>query len=307
MIKRLLLLLMLALLIFVGWRYLAARPAPDTGLQFPSHPSKGFHRPLVIAHADDSGHGLYPGNTAIFLQKMAEMKVDVLEMDVHATADDALVLMHDATVDRTTDGQGPIRDKTLAELQKLNVAFHWSQDGTRYPYRDNPQRILTVDEVFQRYPRYPMIVELKTPDPEAARALCRKLNAYDKTNLVIVSSFHQQAVDEMREVCPQVATGAGSDEVKIFAAASWLRLFHLLSPRYQALHIPPDYEGIALVGPSSVRQVQNHGVRVDVWTVNEEADMRRLIGHGVDGIMTDRPDRLINLIKELEEFEEMNQ
>ena len=306
MIKRLLLLLLIALLVFAGWRYLAARPAPYTGLQFPSHPVEGFRRPLVISHADDSGRGLYPGNTPIFLQKMAAMKVDVLEMDVHITADDALVLMHDDTVDRTTDGQGAIRDKTLAELKQLNVAYHWSQDGSTYPYRENPQRILTVDEVFATYPRYPMVVELKTPDPEAARSLCRKLKAFNKSNLVIVSSFHQEAVDTLREDCPQVATGAGSDEVKMFAAATKLRLFRLLSPRYQALHIPRDYDGITLVNRSSLRQVQDHGVRVDVWTVNDEAEMRRLIELGVDGIMTDRPDRLFKVIEDMQEFEDMD-
>ena len=307
MFKRLLLLILLALMIFLGWRYLAARPAPDTGLQFPSYQSEGFRRPLVISHADDSGQGLYPGNTPVFLQQMATMKVDVLEMDVHATADDELVLMHDDTVDRTTDGKGAIRDKTLAELRELNVAYNWSQDGSSYPYRDNPQRILTVDEVFKAYPRYPMVVELKTPDPEAARALCRKLKAYNKSNLVIVSSFHQGAIDTLREDCPQVATGAGSKDVRVFAAATKLRFFRLLSPRYQALHIPTDYDGITLIDRNSVRQVQDHGVRVDVWTINDEAEMRRLIELGVDGIMTDRPDRLMKIIQELQEFQEMSQ
>ncbi|WP_051687144.1 glycerophosphodiester phosphodiesterase [Microbulbifer sp. HZ11] len=306
MIKRLLLLLLIALLVFVGWRYLAARPAPYTGLQFPSYQTEGFRRPLVISHADDSGLGLFPGNTPVFLRKMAEMKVDVLEMDVHATIDDELVLMHDDTVDRTSDGKGRIRDKTLAELRQLNVAYNWSKDGSSYPYRDNPQGILTVDQVFKAYPRYPMVIELKTPDPEAARSLCRKLKAYNKSNLVIVSSFHQSAVDALRTDCPQVATGAGSDEVKIFAVASKLRAFRLLSPRYQALHIPTEYDGIALVDRSSLRQVQDHGVRVDVWTVNDEAEMRRLIELGVDGIMTDRPDRLFQVIEELQEFHEMS-
>ena len=307
MFKRLLLVVFLALLVFIGWRYLAARPAAYTGLQFPSYQSEGFRRPLVISHADDSGRGLYPGNTAVFLQQMAAMKVDVLEMDVHATADDELVLMHDDTVDRTTDGKGAIREMTLAELRQLNVAYHWSQDGVSYPYRDNPQRILTIDEVFKAYPRYPMVIELKTPDPEAARSLCRKLQAYNKSNLVIVSSFHQGAIDALREDCPQVATGAGADEVRVFAAAAKLHFFRLLSPRYQALHIPTDYDGITLIDRNSLRQVQDHGVRVDVWTVNDEAEMRRLIDLGVDGIMTDRPDRLMNIIQELQEFQEMSE
>ncbi|WP_160152601.1 glycerophosphodiester phosphodiesterase [Microbulbifer sp. ALW1] len=307
MIKRLLFFILLALVVFVGWRYLAARPAADMGLQFPAYPKDGFRRPLVIAHADDSGQGLYPGNTPVFLQQMAAMKVDVLEMDMHATADDELVLMHDATVDRTTDGEGAIRDLTLAELKKLNVAYNWSQDGSSYPYRENPQRILTADEVFKQYPKYPMVIELKSPEADAALALCGKLKAYNKSNQVIVSSFHQGAIDAFRSECPHVATGAGSDEVKLFALASKLKAFRLLSPHYQALHIPVTYDRITLVDSSALEQVQQHGVRVDVWTVNDEAEMRHLIELGVDGIMTDRPDRLMQVIAEMQEFEEMSQ
>lgn len=306
MLKRLLLVLLLGVVLFIGWRWLAARPAADLGLQFPVHENAGFRRPQVIAHADDSGQGLYPGNTLVFLQQMAAMKVDVLEMDVHATADDELVLMHDDTVDRTTDGKGAIREKTLQALQPLNVAHNWSQDGKTYPYRENPQRILTVDEVFKIFPSYPMVIELKTPDPEAARALCRKLMAFNKSKQVIVSSFHQSAIDALREECPHVATGAGADEVKMFALASKLRAFRLLSPRYQALHIPTEYEGITLVDQSSVTQLQDRGVRVDVWTVNDEAEMRRLIELGVDGIMTDRPDRLFKVIEEVQLMHEMD-
>ncbi|WP_299596154.1 glycerophosphodiester phosphodiesterase [uncultured Microbulbifer sp.] len=307
MIKRLLLLLILAMLAFLGWRYLAARPAADTGLQFPRYQNEGFRRPLVIAHADDSGLGLYPGNTPIFLQQMAAMKVDVLEMDIHVTADDELVLMHDTTVDRTTDGEGAIVDKTLADLKKLNVAYHWSQDGEHYPYRDDPQRILTVDEVFRQYPKYPMIIEIKSAGSDAAESLCRKLKAFNKSNQVIVSSFHQEAIDTFRRDCAHVATGAGKNEVRDFALASKLGAFRLMSPQYQALHIPLEYDGIELVSRSSVVQVQNHGVRVDVWTINDEDEMRRLIEMGVDGIMTDRPDRLFKVIGEMQEFEEMNE
>ncbi|WP_295799394.1 glycerophosphodiester phosphodiesterase [uncultured Microbulbifer sp.] len=307
MLKKLLFFLLCALLIFIGWRWLVARPPVDTGLQYPQYPLGGYRRPLVIAHADDSGQGLYPGNTPVFLQQMAERKVDVLEMDVHATADGALVLMHDATVDRTTEGEGAIRELSLAELKKLNVAYNWSRDGETYPYRDNPQRILTIDEVFQTYPKYPMVIELKTPQTEAALALCDRLQAFNKSNQVIVSSFHQQAIDAFREACPHVATGAGSDEVKLYALASKLGAFRLLSPRYQALHIPVEYDSITLITPEAVKSVQDHGVRIDVWTVNDEAEMRRLIEMGVDGIMTDRPDRLFRVIEEVHEYQEMNQ
>ena len=307
MIKKLLFLLLVALLLFIGWRWLAARPPVDTGLQYPQYPLSGYRRPLVIAHADDSGQGLFPGNTRVFLQEMAALKVDVLEMDVHRTADGALVLMHDDTVDRTTDGEGAIRDMSLAELKELNVAYNWSSDGRTFPYRENPQRILTLDEVFESFPKYPMVIELKTPEEDAALALCGKLQAFNKSNQVIVSSFHQEAIEAFRTECHHVATGAGAQEVRLFVLASKLGAFRLLSPRYQALHIPIEYDGITLITPTAVKSVQDHGVRIDVWTVNDEAEMRRLIDMGVDGIMTDRPDRLFKVIEQVHEYQEMNQ
>ena len=307
MIKKLLFLLLVASLLFIGWRWLAARPPVDTGLQYPQYPLGGYRRPLVIAHADDSGQGLFPGNTQVFLQQMAALKVDVLEMDIHLTADGALVLMHDATVDRTTDGEGAIRDMALAELKRLNVAYNWSNDGKTYPYREKPQRILTLDEVFEGFPKYPMVIELKTPEVDAALALCGKLQAYNKSNQVIVSSFHQEAIEAFRAECPHVATGAGAQEVRLFVLASKLGAFRLLSPHYQALHIPIQYDGITLITPSAVKSVQDQGVRMDVWTVNDAAEMRRLIEMGVDGIMTDRPDRLFKVIEQVHEYQEMNQ
>ena len=307
MIKKLLFLLLVALLLFIGWRWLAARPPVDTGLQYPQYPLSGYRRPLVIAHADDSGQGIFPGNTRVFLQEMAALKVDVLEMDVHRTADGALVLMHDDTVDRTTDGEGAIRDMSLAELKELNVAYNWSSDGRTFPYRENPQRILTLDEVFESFPKYPMVIELKTPEEDAALALCGKLQAFNKSNQVIVSSFHQEAIEAFRTECHHVATGAGAQEVRLFVLASKLGAFRLLSPRYQALHIPIEYDGITLITPTAVKSVQDHGVRIDVWTVNDEAEMRRLIDMGVDGIMTDRPDRLFKVIEQVHEYQEMNQ
>ncbi|MFD1215637.1 glycerophosphodiester phosphodiesterase [Microbulbifer celer] len=302
MLKKILYLLLLAMVIFIGWRWLAAKPAPDTGLQFPipAINDSGQPRPLIISHADDSGQGLYPGNTREFLQQMAALKVDSLEMDIHATADGELVLMHDDTVDRTTDGNGAIRDLTLAQLRELNVAHNWTQDGKTFPYRENPQKILTLDEVFETFPRYPMVIELKTPDPAAADSLCRTVRAFNKSNQVIISSFHQPAIDAFREHCPHVATGAGSDEVRLFAIASRLKAMRLVTPRYQALHIPVEYNGIKLISPESVEQAQSRGIRVDVWTVNEEEEMRRLAEMGVDGIMTDRPDRLRKVLDEME-------
>jgi glycerophosphoryl diester phosphodiesterase len=135
---------------------LVADPIPD-------HPvfNNFTNTPLVIGHADDTGSGLWPGNTMPYLEGIAEIGVDMLEMDINMTKDGRIILMHDTTVDRTTNGSGAIPDLTLAEIQALEVGVNWSQDnGQTYPYRSQQLQVPTIDHVFERFPNYPMVIEV---------------------------------------------------------------------------------------------------------------------------------------------------
>lgn len=291
--KILLLALLCVIVLVIVRRYRTAKPAPPSALSLPRKEG-----PLVIAHGNDMGGGLYPGNTLLYLQKMAELGVDAVELDLCLSADGHLVLMHDTHVDRTTDGSGAIAEMPLAELRRLNVAYNWSRDGENYPYRRQPLRIATIDEVFAALPETPVIIELKNNDAKAARALCDSIRRFGRQDRVIVSSFHQRVIGEFRRLCPEVATGAAVADALLFYVAQLLHLERLLRPRYQTMQLPMRYYGIRVFSSRFLRAAGERKLHLSVWTVNDTADMQHYIDLGVDGIVTDRPDILRSLLRE---------
>ncbi|HWN70892.1 MAG TPA: glycerophosphodiester phosphodiesterase, partial [Haliangium sp.] len=246
--------------------------------------------------ADDTGKGLWPGNTMTYLEGSAALGVDILEVDAHMTRDGALVLMHDETVDRTTNGKGRIRDLTLDEIDALEVAHHWTMDGASYPYRGLGMRVPTLEEAFERFPDYPMLVEIKQASPSMAEPLCRMIRVHGKEETVLVASFSDEAMAEFRQACPAVATSAGPDEIKRFVALDRAWLAGTVSPDYLAFQVPITYRDITIVTPAFVAASRQRSVQVHVWTVNEPEVMQRLLDMGVDGILTDRPDILMRLV-----------
>lgn len=278
-------------LAMLGAAFLTARPAP-------AHPflAPFAHRPLVIAHADDTGDGLWPGNTMAFLEGAAGLGVDVLEMDAHMTRDGVLVLMHDDTVDRTTQGKGRIRDLTWAEIQALEVAHGWTQDAATYPYRGQGLRVPALEAVFRRFPAYPMVVEIKQSLPSMAAPLCRLIRAHGKAETVMVASFHDEAMAEFRAACPEVATSASPAEIRRFITLETVWLAGTSSPDFQAFQVPMRHGDVALVTPQIVASAHGRGVQVHVWTINDPGVMQDLLLMDVDAILTDRPDVLMTIL-----------
>ena len=253
--------------------------------------------PLVIAHADDTGQGLWPGNTMLFLESVAEIGVDVLEMDAHMTRDGHVVLMHDDTVDRTTNGAGLISNMTLEEIKAFEVGGNWTQDdGATYPYIGQGLQVPTVEEVFQRFPDYPMVIEIKQDTPSMADPFCALIRQYGMSEKVLVPSFSDQAINEFRAACLEVATAASGDEVRCFVIANFLLATNLLNPAYQAFQVPEGSGGIPVVIPHFVNSAQDHNLQVHIWTINDADDMKRFLEMDVDGIMTDRPDILLEIL-----------
>jgi glycerophosphoryl diester phosphodiesterase len=294
LLARFLLIVLAVFVVVIAGLWLTARPVAP-------HPFFAQFRPeqypLVIAHADDTGQGLWPGNTLLFLENVAALGVDVLEMDTHLTRDGVVVLMHDDTVERTTTGQGNVWDLTLAEIKTLEVAGNWTPDeGVTYSYRGQGLRVPTLEEVFQRFPEYPMIVEIKQESPSMAAPLCELIRRYTMQSRVIVPSFSDTAMREFRRACPEVATAASRGDVTPFVLFNFVFLADTFSPAYHAFQVPESSGGIPVTTPGFVAAAHRRKVQVHVWTVNDPADMRRFIEMGVDGIMTDRPDVLQELL-----------
>lgn len=257
--------------------------------------------PAVLAHA--GGALLWPDNTLAAFDGAARLGADVLELDVHETSDGEFVVIHDDTVDRTTDGAGPVSAMSMRELRSLDAGFRWTAEGPRadgsedaFAYRGQGVSLPTLGEVLAAFDDVAVNVEIKQADVDVARRLCVYLRERDATARVMVGSFHGRPLSAFRAECPEVATSASQPEVAFFVALQKLRLSAVLTPPYDALQVPRTFSGIQVVTPQFVDAAQARGLDVHVWTVNDAEGMRELVEMGVDGIITDRPDRALAVL-----------
>ncbi|MBK8420505.1 MAG: glycerophosphodiester phosphodiesterase [Anaerolineales bacterium] len=251
--------------------------------------------PLVIAH--QGGDEVWPGDTLFAYQNAAALGVDVLEMDIHISRDGVLVLMHDEKVDRTTDGTGEIESMTLAELKQLDAGYDWSLDeGQTFPFRGQGITVTTLEEVFQAFPEKHMTIEIKKSNASMVRPFCELIRKYEMQDKVLVASFYDDKIKEFRAECPEVATSSAKQETTVFVLLSKAFLSGYYSPKFLSLQVPEESGGITVVTEAFVRAAHARGLAVEVWTINDKETMQKLISWGVDGIMTDRPDILMELV-----------
>ncbi|PTA67883.1 glycerophosphodiester phosphodiesterase [Deinococcus arcticus] len=252
---------------------------------------------LNIAH--QGGELLWPSNTLLAYRNAAALGVDLLEMDMHATRDGVLVLSHDATLDRLTDRQGRIADLTLAEVLAADAGYALSTDsGQTFPFRGQGVQVAQLDEVLTAFPNLPLIIELKQTRPSIAAPFCKALRGAGATGRVIAASFSDEALNEFRRVCPEVMTSMTERELRPLVLLSKVGLAALAPAPGRVAQVPVRAGGIEVVTPGFVRAMHARGIAVQVWTINDPAEMRRLIAMGVDGIITDRPDLLKQVLTE---------
>jgi glycerophosphoryl diester phosphodiesterase len=252
--------------------------------------------PVNIAHR--GGAEIAPENTLEGFREGLRVGAGVLELDVHTTADGHVVVIHDDTVDRTTEGTGAVREMSLAEIRRLDAGYRFTRDeGETFPYRGQGIKIPTLEDVYGEFAEVPINVEIKGKRPGTEEAVWRIIESAGAEERTLVVSESTPTIRRFREVSgSRVATASSSVELISFYLLSRIGLGRSVKPRYQALQGPETYHGLHVVTPGFVRAAHEQGLRVDVWTINSEADMRRLLGYGVDGIMTDRPDILAKVL-----------
>jgi glycerophosphoryl diester phosphodiesterase len=243
-------------------------------------------RPLVFGHR--GGAGLAPENTGLAFDRGVASGADGLEMDVHLSRDGVPVVIHDPTLDRTTDATGPVADRTAAELAAVDAGFRLERDGA-FPFRGLAGGLPALADVLVRYPSTAFIVELKGTDPRLARTVVDTVRVAGAASRVTIGSFHEGALEAVRAYDPAIRTGATMDEIRGGVTAE-LYTARRGPLTFQAFQVPELYAGQRIVTPEFVRRAHDAGVQVVVWTVNTEDDMRRLLDWGVDGLITDRPD-----------------
>lgn len=254
-------------------------------------------RILNIAHRGGALEA--PENTLVAFAKALQSGANALELDVWMSADGVLFVLHDETVDRTTDGRGLLSAQTRTEIERLDAAFRWNPENLPAPpLRGIGVTIPSLEEVFRSFPEIPMIVELKTQEPEAVDGLGKLLEKYDRWDSVIMASFHQGTVKKMRERFPEALTSAGRNEVKRFYLLHWAGLGGLARSPAHSFQIPERSGVFDLLSRRMLRALRRRGMDVYVWTVDEEPDMRRIMDRGVQGIITDRPSVLARVLEQ---------
>ncbi len=238
----------------------------------------------VIGHRGNRAHA--PENTVeSFLEALA-LGADALEFDLQLSRDGRLVVFHDATLERTTDGRGAVAQHTLAELQRLDAGAKFSRDGGRsFPWRGRGVRISSFDEVIDALPRaLPCIVELKTP--AGVEPLRQAVRRHALQPRVIVAGFDARCTRPLRGA--GFALGACTRDVAALLPAALLRL--RAAPRQvQALCIPPRWHGLPVPIAALARTLRGSGTVIHVWTINDPAEAARLWAAGVQGIISDDP------------------
>ncbi|HKJ37838.1 MAG TPA: glycerophosphodiester phosphodiesterase [Anaerolineales bacterium] len=270
---------------------------PDT----PAHPYyEGVERPLVIAH--QGGDGVWPGDTMYAFEKAVEIGADVLEMDAHITKDGHIVLMHDETVDDTTDGTGSIEEMMLDELKQLDAAYDWSNDGGQtYPYRGQGIQVPALAELFEKFPQMRYVIEIKLTENPMDGPFCDLIRQYNMQDKVLVASFHDEAMQNFRETCPEIATSASRGEVTKFVLLGKVFLSGLVAPEYESIQPPFDPEdsmNIPIMTKRFIRESHAKNIAVEPWTVDDPELMKQYIDWGVDGIITDRPDLMMEILNQ---------
>jgi len=250
-------------------------------------------RPVVYAHR--GGAGLAPENTMTAFDTGLAAGADGIELDVRLALDGVAVVIHDPTVDRTTDAAGPVDARTAGELAGLDAGCRFAVDGA-YPFRGRGIGVPSLRAVLDRHRGVAVIIELKSPDPRLAKAVVDDIHAVGALGRATVGSFQKGALEAVRALDPAIRTGADMDDVRTGLAATSGR--GLLSrPGFEVFQVPEVYAGTRVVTPEFIDRAHGAGVAVMVWTVNQADDMRRLLDWGVDGLITDRPDIAVPLVR----------
>lgn len=229
----------------------------------------------MFAHRGGSKIG--PENTITAFDRGLGAGADGLELDVHLTRDRVVCVHHDRLLDRTTRVKGPICDRTAAELAAVDVPV--------------------LRDVLVRYPRTPIIIELKQASAALALAVIEEVRRADASERVCLGSFSVTALRAARAAAPEIPTSAGRLEVRMALYRSWINLSPGRPP-YQVFQVPETRGRTRVVSPRFVKLAHKAGLPVQVWTVDEPQDIRRLLDWGVDAIISDRPDVAVEVVRD---------
>jgi glycerophosphoryl diester phosphodiesterase len=251
------------------------------------------NRPLVFAHR--GGAALAPENTLAAFDKGVALGADGIELDVRLSRDGVVVVHHDAALDRTTNLRGPIADRSAHDLSCADAGYGF-RHGKEHPFRGRGIGVPTLADVLKRYRDARIIIELKLNRIDLARATIETVRAANATEQVCLGSFGWRVLRAARAIEPRVATSAARQEVRWALYRSWCG-WAVGAVAYRGFQVPEWSGKTRVVSPRFVKAAHRAALPVHVWTVNDEDDARRLLGWGVDALITDRPDLIVPLVR----------
>jgi glycerophosphoryl diester phosphodiesterase len=259
----------------------------------PAAPRSFLAWPHPIPFAHRGGAGEHPENTLPAFAAAVAMGYRYLETDVHLTADGVVMAFHDSVLDRVTDRAGPIAALTTAEVEAADAGYAFSADGgVAFPHRGRGVRVPRLDALLDAWPDVRVNIDPKSDTVVAP--LIEVLRRHDAFDRVCVGSFSDARIARVRRLSgDRVCTSMGPRATAIAWAAS--RAGFVPPQGADCMQIPMSTRGIRLVTPALLRAAHRSGLRVHVWTIDDEAEMERLLDMGVDGIMSDR----IGLLREV--------
>jgi glycerophosphoryl diester phosphodiesterase len=248
----------------------------------------------IIGHRGFSGR--FPENTMLSFEQAVAIGVDAIEFDVHATRDSKIVVIHDATLERTTNVNGRVADHTWAELKKADAGYHFDPEGKgEFPFRGKGIGVPLLENVFKSFPGMRMVIEIKQTMPAIEEHVYRLIRKYQMEDKVIVASEHYEPLARFRDLSKQIATSLSAPEALTFYQLFRLHLANFYRPFGDAMQIPPEFRGSSVVSPSFVSAIRRKGMVLQIWTINDPKQMRQLMKMDVDGIISDYPDRLLKI------------
>lgn len=262
-------------------------------------PRRYFPTHGIACFAHRGGAALWPENTLEAFRGGIAAGCQWLETDVHMTRDGVIVTFHDHDLQRTTNGRGRICELTLAELRRLDAGYNFTTDGRSFPFRNKGITVPTLAEVVALDPSVRINLEIKQARPPMVTQLWRFIDERGLHDRVLVASADADVVRQFRNLARgTVATSAGQREAFGFWLALRAGVVDRLPIEYDALQVPIRFRGLPVVTRAFVEAAHRRGLQVHVWTVDELEQMRWLIDLGVDGIMSDQPARLVELVRE---------
>jgi glycerophosphoryl diester phosphodiesterase len=242
-------------------------------------------RPVVLAHR--GGCALGPENTVAAFDLGLAAGADGIELDVHLSADGVPVVHHDETLDRTTDATGAVAARTARDLAGVDAGFRFESHNA-FPFRGRGIGVPTLREVFERYPTALTTIELKVDTPALGEAVAREVIRAGALSRVCIAGYGVHAAQAARAGLPGVACSACLPEVRAALYRSWV-WWPPGNVRYGGFQVPETSGRHRIVSRRFVRYAHSAGLKVHVWVVDDEGDMERLLGWGVDGLITDYP------------------